>query len=129
MADIIDRRSANGDGAKENPPEDGGKLDLTSEREIRRTAGGGRTWSEFFSQGNRDKPMRRGEVLGLLEMIEYSRRAGQWWRRLRRWLFRMDGMVSMPDQMADAYVRKTLRPTQDAVQAELDKRDAKQESL
>lgn len=84
-------------------------------------AGGGTGIADFFSKENRHKPVQRGELLGLLEMIEYSRHSHVWWRRLGRFLTRTPGIQNLPRQMRRAYWNTTLKPALDAVKGRLDK--------
>lgn len=87
--------------------------------------GGGQGVADFFSKENRYKPITRGEFLGWLELLEYSRKASVWWRRLGRMLTRTPGVQNLPAQMCEAYWRGTLKPAIEAVKAELEKRAAK----
>lgn len=89
-------------------------------------AGGGSGIADFFSKENRYKPITRGEFLGWLELLEYSRKSSVWWRRAGRWLTRRPGMQNLPAQMAGAYWRGTLKPALDAIQAELDQNAARE---
>lgn len=93
--------------------------------------GGGTGIADFFSKENRLKPMTRGELLGFLEMLEYSRAAHVWWRKLGRLMFGQPGIQNLPAQMRKAYWNGTLKPALEAVKAELEKKakaDAERES-
>lgn len=87
-------------------------------------AGGGGGFADYFSNENREKPVKRGEILGLLEMLEYSRRAYVWWRVLGRWVTRTPAPMNLPRQMSRAYWKNTLQPALAAIQEKLE-RDAK----
>ncbi len=89
-------------------------------------AGGGTGIADFFSQENRFKPMTRGELLGLLEMLEYSRASHVWWRKLGRLLMGKPGIQNLPRQMRRAYWQTTLKPALEAVTARLEKQAAQQ---
>jgi hypothetical protein len=84
-------------------------------------AGGGDGIADFFSKENRDRPIKRGELLGLLEMLEYSRASHAWWRTLGRLLTRTPGIQNLPRQMRRAYWRSTLKPALDAVKGRLER--------
>ncbi len=89
-------------------------------------AGGGSGFGDFFSNENRLRPMTRGEVLGLLEMVEYSRRSHVWWRVLGRFLTRTPGMWNLPKKMAKAYWNNTLKPAIEKTEAALEKQQAQE---
>jgi hypothetical protein len=62
--------------------------------------------------------------LGWLELLEYSRKSSVWWRRLGRWLTRTPGVQNLPAQMSRAYWMGTLKPALEAVQEQLEKKQA-----
>lgn len=88
-------------------------------------AGGGGGFADYFSSENREKPVKRGELLGLLEMLEYSRSAYVWWRVLGRFLTRTPAPMNLPRAMSRAYWRHTLQPALEAINEKLE-RDAKE---
>ncbi len=109
----------NGDGRKRSSFRD--QVDRERKERVHQT-GGGTGIADFFSKENRYKPITRGEFLGWLELLEYSRKSSVWWRRLGRFLTRTPGVQNLPAQMANAYWRGTLKPALDAVQAKLERR-------
>lgn len=125
MAESRDRRSTTGakDPAAEPESEgQGSKLDLTAGGRMRRTPDGGRGIMDYFNGDNRNKPVSRGELLGFLEMVEFSREQCVWYRSFWRWLFRRPGPADMPRGMAMAYAKRSLKRAVDAVAAELERR-------
>lgn len=105
---------------------DASKLDLRGDGSIRRSAGGGRSFHEFFSTEHRNKPLARGELLGFIEWLAWSDRQSRWYRRLWRWLNRTPGPKGRGPMthFADAYEERQLKPTVTNVQRALVRRAA-----
>lgn len=81
MVDFRDRRSKSGTaGPGKAAPDAEGRERQEAERRDPRSFGA------MFAPDQLYKGMNRGEVLGLLGMIEHGRRAHRWPRVLRRWL-------------------------------------------
>lgn len=122
------------------------KADIRADGSLRRAGPGRRSMLDYFSGDDQRREVRRGELLGILEQIEYIRREHRWWRALWRWLRgeirwkrwadtlpvpfveSYPGPPNMPAIMARAHFRHTVKPMLENVQAELDRRRrAKQE--
>lgn len=124
MSNVNDRRSVSGavkpnraDEEDELPVD---KLRLKSDGSIRRSAGGGRSMGDYFSEANRHKPMVRGELLGFMEWYSHQVIEGRLHRRVWRWLTRKPGPpVDVIREMSNAYYERQVVPTAEAI------RDAK----
>lgn len=97
-------------------------VDLRANGSIRRPGKGGRTLADFFAEGNRDRPLSRGEYVNLRSSEEYSRRETRWYRRLWRWLRHWPPVVDINGRTADAHAR-----TLDAVRRQLEAQSAAQD--
>lgn len=124
---IIDRRAGSKHRTRfdEDAASDGAKPDIRADGSVRRLNPGGRSFADFFSEQNRQRPMVRGEVLGFLEMLAYNRKACVWYRRLARWLTRKPGPGDLWDALAIGHDVKTVRPAFERVQAQLNDAAAK----
>jgi hypothetical protein len=129
-AKLIDRRAGSThrtkfDDAVEQEAAEERRPDIRADGSVRRLNPGGRSFADFFSEKNRQRPMVRGEVLGFLEMLAYNRKAMVWWRRVARWLTRKPGPGDMWDALAIAHYEKTVRPAFERVQAQLNEAASK----
>lgn len=102
------------------------KLDLANGA-VRRSANGGRSMADYFSPENARREVKRSELLGFMEMLEYHRRESTWWRRLWAWLNRHPRPANLPASMATAFEHRTVKPTIKAVETSLESRPARPE--
>lgn len=96
------------------------EAELRQDGSVRRLNKGGRSWNDFFDSKNKQRPLVRGEFLGILEMLAYNRRANVWWKRFARWLTRAPGPGDMWGQLAELHYHRSLRPAIAMVQAQLE---------
>ena len=96
--------------------------EIRADGSVRRLNKGGRTWLDFFNEKNRQRPLVRGEFLGILEMLAYNRRANVGWKRLARWLTRQPGPGDMWGELASAHYRRSVLPAIALVKAQLEER-------
>ena len=75
----------------------------------------GFSFMSYFADGHRE--VRRDELLGILEMLEYHRRENVWWKRGLRWLFRQPGPWNLTKIMADNFYKRSVKPRLEAAQA------------
>ena len=124
MAGFVDRRSL--DGRKPAEPEPPRTPQITKDGRLRRAGGpGSRTFNDyFFAPGHPEKPVKRQELLGLLEMIEWHRRESTWWRRLWRLLHGEPLPSPLPAKLARAFQKYTVDPTIEAVAKALEENAA-----
>lgn len=118
MAKSVERRA--GHGRTENQPDPHSGVDMRQDRSLRRVGPGNRMMSDYFSADNMRKPVMRGELLGILEMLAFHERERHWWWRFRRWV---TGRVSPDDtwaRMAMLFERRVIEPAIAAVKAELE---------
>ena len=122
-----DRRSAtNGDGGMHEAG-DTRKVDIRSDGTLRRAGAGSRSFSDYFKEHR--EPVRRGELLGFMEMIEYHRRESMWFVRLWRWLWRQPAPWNLPEIMANRFEKRTIVPATAAVATELEKSPAPNQAV
>lgn len=78
----------------------------------------GFSFMDYFAEGTRE--VRRDELLGILEMLEYHRRENAGWKRVLRWLFRRPGPWNLTKIMADNFYKRSVKPRLDATQVAIE---------
>ncbi len=59
-------------------------VDVRADGSMRRPGRGGRTMTDFFAEGNLDRPMTRRDYVNMRASEEFSRQATTWGARIRR---------------------------------------------
>lgn len=135
MAKSIDRRATSPDAAKkeeaaelsQRAQEIKENLDMSrTTHRLRRLGPGSRFIASFFAADKVNLPMRRGEVLGMFEMMAYHQREHRWFRKLWRWLTRTPGPDDTWARLAIVFEERTVKPAIAALEAELKEQKAKE---
>lgn len=132
MARSIDRRSVNNAKQAQSDTdltdlEPSREVDMRQDGSVRRYGGGGRAMADYFSADNRMKTVARGELLGILQMLEWNRDRSRGLvfrlldslvvlcRRAWAWAWREPYIPSIARAFAAHYEANTIQPVTKAV--------------